>query len=207
MHAAALHLIPVLAAEKNKTPFYIAAGILALWAVVISMAVGLRMSWFPSNLAGQRLVIVVTATLVGATLATAVITSGVPARAIASQPAAQAPASVPATPPPSSGGAPSPSRRSTSSTLQLAANPSGVLAFSAKALSARAGTLHIRFSNSSPLEHNLTIARGSQVLAATPTFKGGSHTLTVHLPPGTYTFYCSVPGHRQAGMEGTLRVS
>jgi uncharacterized cupredoxin-like copper-binding protein len=45
------------------------------------------------------------------------------------------------------------------------------------------------------------------VLAATPTFTGGSRTLTIKLKPGTYTFYCSVPGHRQAGMEGTLKIS
>jgi uncharacterized cupredoxin-like copper-binding protein len=35
---------------------------------------------------------------------------------------------------------------------------------------------------------------------------GGSKTLAVTLKPGTYKFYCSVPGHRQAGMEGTLEV-
>jgi uncharacterized cupredoxin-like copper-binding protein len=44
------------------------------------------------------------------------------------------------------------------------------------------------------------------VVGATPTFQGGSKTLTVSLTPGTYKFYCSVPGHRQAGMEGTLVV-
>jgi len=59
----------------------------------------------------------------------------------------------------------------------------------------------------SPIEHNLTVAQGSKVLGATPTFVGGSKTLTLNLKPGTYTFYCSVPGHRQAGMEGTLTVS
>ena len=46
----------------------------------------------------------------------------------------------------------------------------------------------------------------SVIAAATPTFKGESKTLSVTLKPGTYKFYCSVPGHRMAGMEGTLVV-
>ena len=45
------------------------------------------------------------------------------------------------------------------------------------------------------------------MLGATPVFAGGSKTLTLTLKPGKYTFYCTVPGHRQAGMEGTLNVS
>jgi uncharacterized cupredoxin-like copper-binding protein len=44
------------------------------------------------------------------------------------------------------------------------------------------------------------------VVGATPTFQGGAKTLTLSLKPGTYKFYCSVPGHRMAGMEGTLTV-
>jgi uncharacterized cupredoxin-like copper-binding protein len=45
-----------------------------------------------------------------------------------------------------------------------------------------------------------------QLDPATPTFSGASKTLMLNLKPGTYKFYCSVPGHRQAGMEGTLVV-
>jgi plastocyanin len=65
----------------------------------------------------------------------------------------------------------------------------------------------INFTNSSALEHDVTVAQGSTVLGKTPTFAGGAKTLTLSLKAGTYTFYCSVPGHRAAGMEGTLTVT
>jgi uncharacterized cupredoxin-like copper-binding protein len=35
---------------------------------------------------------------------------------------------------------------------------------------------------------------------------GQSSTLTLKLKPGTYTYYCPVPGHRQAGMVGRITV-
>jgi plastocyanin len=92
-------------------------------------------------------------------------------------------------------------------TLDLAANQEGVLGFNTSSASAAAGKLKIDFTNNSPLAHNVTIASASgAVLGATPTFVDGSRTLSLHLKPGTYKFYCSVPGHRQAGMEGTLTV-
>lgn len=93
--------------------------------------------------------------------------------------------------------------------LALAANSSGQLAYDKKTLAAKAGKVTITFTNASPLSHNLTIQRGTNgpVLGATPTFQGGSKTLTLTLKPGTYTFFCSVPGHRAAGMVGTLKVS
>jgi plastocyanin len=36
---------------------------------------------------------------------------------------------------------------------------------------------------------------------------GDSQKLKIDLKPGKYTFYCTYPGHRSAGMEGTLTVS
>ena len=91
--------------------------------------------------------------------------------------------------------------------LKLAADPSGGLTYDTKQLSAKAGAVTITMANMSSLEHNVTVAQGTTVLGATPTFVKGSKTLTLTLKPGKYTFYCSVPGHRQAGMEGTLAVS
>ncbi|HUJ34444.1 MAG TPA: plastocyanin/azurin family copper-binding protein [Solirubrobacteraceae bacterium] len=80
--------------------------------------------------------------------------------------------------------------------------------FTKSSLTAKAGTITISFTNNSPLAHNLTVQQGTSgpVLGATPTFMGGTKTLKLTLKAGTYTFYCSVPGHRAAGMQGTLTV-
>ncbi|HEX5224276.1 MAG TPA: plastocyanin/azurin family copper-binding protein [Solirubrobacteraceae bacterium] len=95
-----------------------------------------------------------------------------------------------------------------SSKLSLEANSGGQLAYNTKSLSASAGNVTIDFTNNSPVEHDVTVeSSGGQKVGATPTFTGGSKTLTLsNLKPGTYKFFCSVPGHRQAGMEGTLVV-
>jgi plastocyanin len=94
-----------------------------------------------------------------------------------------------------------------SSNLSLEANPEGALKYNTTALSAKAGKVSIAFANMSPVGHNVTVASSSgAVVGATPTFSGSSKTLSLNLKPGTYKFYCSVPGHRQAGMEGTLTV-
>ena len=197
MHGTALALLSVLAAEKSRTPFYIAGGVLVAWALILSLALGLRHPAFPRNLTGERVVIAISVVLVLAAMSAAVVTASEPAKAgsqgasSSQPPAARTPAN-PAAP---------------ASTLKLAADPNGLLSYDTKQLSAKAGRVTIDFTNAASLEHNVTIAQGSAQLGATPTFGGGTRTLTLNLKPGTYTFYCSVPGHRQSGMEGTLHVS
>jgi uncharacterized cupredoxin-like copper-binding protein len=239
VHSAALQLMPILAAEKSKVPFFIAGGLLVAWALIVSAGLGLRRPDFPGGLSGQRAVVAISAVLVLGAVSTAVITSGTAAKAGtasgAGAPSAAAgeqqstaatapPTSTPATAPTTSTPLPSaatttpkattgtpapPSSPAATATseLKLAANPGGLLSFDAKQLSAKAGKVTIALTNASPLEHDVTIAQGSTVLGATPKFIGGSKAVTLNLKPGTYTFYCSVPGHRQAGMEGTLSVS
>jgi uncharacterized cupredoxin-like copper-binding protein len=108
------------------------------------------------------------------------------------------PAVAPTSSTPASGGG---------STISLEANPEGLLKFVQPALSAKAGSVSISFKNASPLSHNLTVADSSgAVVGATATFTGGTRILALNLKSGTYKFYCTVPGHRQAGMEGTLTV-
>ena len=120
-------------------------------------------------------------------------TSSTPAATTSSTPAATTP--VPGT------------TTSGAQKLSIAANPEGQLKYDKSTLTAKAGSATIAFTNAAPLEHNLTIASSSgAVVGATPTFQGGSKTLTAKLSAGTYKFYCTVPGHRAAGMEGTLTV-
>jgi plastocyanin len=258
VHTLAVHLAPVLAAEKSKAPFFIAGGLLVAWALFVSLGMGMRNPKFPGNLGGQRIVSAITALLVLAAVSTAVITAGgedkaageskptytqfgantpdtalpesankapsatreAPA-ATESTPAASTPtASTPAkttpakkappkkeTPKATTGTPAPPSSPAAATTLKLAANPAGQLAYTTKSLSAKAGKVTIDFSNASPVEHDVAIAQGSTVVGQTPVFTGGSKTVTLTLKPGKYSFYCTVPGHRAAGMEGTLTVS
>jgi hypothetical protein len=78
MHAAALHLVPILGAAKSKVPFYIVGGLLVCWAFFVSMGLGMRKPSFPGDRAGQRMVIGITVVLVASTMAMAVVTSGGP---------------------------------------------------------------------------------------------------------------------------------
>ncbi len=95
-----------------------------------------------------------------------------------------------------------------SGAITEAADPSGSLSFTQATLHAKAGAVTIKFANPAPIGHNFTLADSSgKVLGATPTFSGASKALNVTLKPGTYTFYCSVPGHRMGGMQGTLTVT
>jgi plastocyanin len=81
------------------------------------------------------------------------------------------------------------------------------LAFTKTEITAPAGDDTISFDNPSSTDHNVQIedANGNDI-AGTDTISAGKTSTTADLKPGTYTFYCSIPGHREAGMEGTLTV-
>jgi hypothetical protein len=186
--------------DKSKTLFFIAAGVLVAWAVFVS-AIGIRSSRFPSSTSQARAAMGITAVLVIFAGAMAVYTAktppGVPAFNTGVATNGVAPPVTPVSAPPTV----------SSGSLALAANPTGLLAYNTKALVSTSSHVTINFMNKSPLMHNVTIANAAgKVLGATPTFAGGSKTLSLSLPPGTYTFYCSVPGHEAAGMKGTLTV-
>jgi plastocyanin len=92
-------------------------------------------------------------------------------------------------------------------TLDFEADPSGNLAFTEDKATSKAGKVNVNFTNSSPVPHDVVIEdSGGEEIGGTEVTSEGSDSTEVELKPGTYTFFCSVPGHRQAGMEGTLTV-
>jgi len=78
--------------------------------------------------------------------------------------------------------------------------------FTPAPLNLRAGPVTFRIRNEGVVDHNFGIERrpGAEVGGIKP---GESKTLTVRLDAGTYTAYCSLPGHREAGMAAEIRVA
>jgi uncharacterized cupredoxin-like copper-binding protein len=92
------------------------------------------------------------------------------------------------------------------STVDISTPSGSDLAFQ-KDVSAKSGTVTIDFDNKQPIPHDVKVEDSSgQELGGTELTSSGTTTGTVDLQPGTYTFFCDVPGHREAGMEGTLTV-
>jgi plastocyanin len=93
------------------------------------------------------------------------------------------------------------------STVNISTPGGSTLAYDQKDVSAKAGSVTINFDNKEALQHDVAVADSSgKVLGQTDLVSSGNANATVDLHPGTYTFYCTVPGHRDAGMEGTLTV-
>lgn len=80
------------------------------------------------------------------------------------------------------------------------------LAFEPTSLTAEAGTVTVELTAQPAIQHTFVIEDldDTEVAAAAA---GETASGTVDLEAGDYTFYCSVPGHREAGMEGDLTVS
>lgn len=68
------------------------------------------------------------------------------------------------------------------------------------------GTYTFNVKNTSATGHNLTIEGPGVNEQATPTFSSSTQQLTVTLKNGSYEFFCSVPGHKQAGMDVNVTV-
>jgi plastocyanin len=90
--------------------------------------------------------------------------------------------------------------------LQIDADPTGQLKFTASSASGTAGKVTLRMLNKSSVPHDIAVKGAGINQVGAVVQNGGSSTVTTALKPGTYTFYCSVDGHEAAGMKGTLTI-
>jgi uncharacterized cupredoxin-like copper-binding protein len=212
----------VIAADINA--FHVIGAILALWAVALT-AIGVMSHDFPPK-GLEKVVIAISAILVVGAIASAIITSG------EEKPKGSETAGVPnksgeeGSSAPNQGGTTAPGTGSDSGqvpggetgkkppagqvaqTLTNNVAPGSALAFEKSSLTAKPGTVRLVATNPQAVPHNISLEGPGGLDEHGKTVpKGGSSQVSAKLKPGKYTFYCSVPGHRQAGMEGTLTVA
>jgi plastocyanin len=92
-------------------------------------------------------------------------------------------------------------KRPAAATIRLKAAKQG-LAFNVKTLHAKHGKITLKMANPASFQHAIAVGSHKGKVVG----KGGTSTVTATLKKGTYTYYCPVPGHKQAGMVGTLTV-
>ena len=196
----------------NGTLFYICGGALAASAVIVSL-LGLKLKNFPGRLA--PLVFVWFVVLVGSATTFAVlhaqdeknakeaelVEGGEEAEAEEQQAVDESGATEQG----SEAGAAGKEAKGPGGTLQLAANPTQI-AFDTTSLTSKPGKVTIDFENPAPIEHDVAIEQNGQEIAVSETIIESKTSVSADLAPGTYTFLCTVPGHAEAGMEGTLTV-
>jgi plastocyanin len=98
-----------------------------------------------------------------------------------------------------------PAAKGPGGTLQLAASPTQI-AFDTTQLESKPGKVTIDFNNPAAIEHDVAIEQEGKEIAKSALVTKGKTSVSADLAPGTYTFLCTVPGHAEAGMQGTLTV-
>ena len=116
--------------------------------------------------------------------------------------ASPSPAAVPAPVAPPSPAA-APSAGAAPASAQIATLD---LRFEPNAVSVKAGSVSFTVPNQGAIEHNFVVEDQSRrELAKIANIEvGKTEQLTVTLPAGAYTMVCTLPGHREAGMVGTI---
>jgi plastocyanin len=197
---------------SDATVFYIIAGILAGSAVVTSF-IGLTVDSFPGKFA--PVIVIVFVALIGGA-ATFAVKNGKheeTVRAAENEEANETIESEQGAPPQKElapgeaegGEGKSQTVSGPGGTLDLKASPTE-LAFDKKSLNSKPGEVTIDFENPSAIPHNIAIEQNGEIIEESETLAEGKTSITAPLAPGEYTFLCTVPGHAEAGMTGTLTV-
>lgn len=192
----------------DETLFYVFGIALVLSALALS-ALGLRSESFPPGRVMLAGVIAYFVALVSATSTFAVLNARDEQRKRDAE-HAEAPATVPA------GGEQTTTTTGTTTTtdaaqgagetVKVSSPADGTLIFEPSKLTAKAGSVTIDYDNPSPVDHSIAIEAGGETLDESEIAADATLTATADLEPGRFVYYCTVPGHREAGMVGDLTV-
>ena len=93
-------------------------------------------------------------------------------------------------------------------TVEVSAVPDGSFAYEETELDAPAGTLSVSFANPAPIAHDFCLESpdGEELGCSELIADGDTDIAEFEVESGEYTYFCSVAGHREGGMEGTLTV-
>ena len=203
--------------------FYFAGGALVLAALVFS-AIGIRRhEKFPPSNAVMTGVIVVFAVLVIGATGTAVVLAreeqehrrhelAKEEEHAAAEAQAEGAAENEAQPPPGPEaqedvGVGTPPGGGAQTELDVTSPEDGGLVFQPTGLEAPAGSVTLVYANPSAVPHSIAIEASGDLLEESDTITDGETEVSAELAPGRFIFYCTVPGHRESGMEGDLTVT
>ena len=181
-----------------------------LSALVLS-ALGLRIQRFPTSRVVLGALVAYFVALVGATSTFAVLNAREEQRVRDEEHAEEAAAGAPAgeaqtTTTPAATTTTTAAAQGGEQTVKVSSPADGSLVFEPETLTAKAGSVTIEYDNPSPVDHSVAIGGGSETLAESEIVTQATTSATAELDAGEYVFYCTVPGHRESGMEGTLTV-
>jgi plastocyanin len=181
--------------------FYIAGGILAVSAVAVSF-IGLKAERFPGRMGVP--VALGFLVLIGVA-ATFSVQNGQEESEHRAHELEQANSEIEHEEEQAPAEAPAAATGKEATTLKLAASADEI-AYDTTELTASAGEVTIEFTNPSALEHDVAIQKDGAEIAKTETISESEESVSTQLEAGEYTFLCTVPGHAEAGMQGTLTV-
>lgn len=175
--------------------FFVIGGVLVLAALAISFVGIRRGETFPPNRGVLLGVIALFAVIVGTTMAFAIVKSVDEQNKRNDKLAAEQ-------------GTTSTTASGPVESIDVSSPADGSLVYQPNGLQAKPGNVAITYDNPSAVPHSIAVATSNgNVLGQVQPFSGGKQTVTLsNLAPGKYVFYCTVPGHREAGMQGDLTV-
>jgi len=175
--------------------FFVVGGVLVALAVIFAF-IGIRgADSFPPSPAVMAGVIVLFVAVVGTTMAFAIVKSNDEQKERNEKLAKEE-------------GTTTTSAAGPATSLDVSSPADGGLSYSPNGLTAKPGNVDITYDNPSQVPHSIAVATANgNVIGQVQPFTNGKQTVDLNdLRPGKYTFYCTVPGHREAGMQGSLTV-